>query len=282
MWQSVIFILCVIHYAQSATNPPCPKIKQTGQCLGLPKTDKCQTDGACGLYKMCCPKECGKECTSKRKSGICPTFTEKPLSFCSVARIASECDGNDDDCSGTKKCCPDICGSRKCKEPAPKDRPECPSFPKNVPCLVYQHDCSHEKECPQGKICCGVTCGIGCAESVQPNLPKSRQGVCPPFPKDDPNFCNLVDVRYDCDVDSDCTERNKKCCGTPCGGRACTNPLKGDRTGCPMCSSNQPSTGCSACIQYQQLCNSDKECNREHLCCFNPSCGTSCKRKYGR
>ncbi|CAC5420787.1 unnamed protein product [Mytilus coruscus] len=239
MWPVVIFIFCVIHYAHSEINPPCPTIKQTGQCLGLPKTDKCQTDSTCGHHWMCCPKECGKECTLKRKYGICPTFTDKQASYCMKARVGSNCGGNDADCSGTKKCCPDICGSRQCKEPA--------------------------------------------TASSFKQIGFHKHGVCPPIPKGgDPNFCNLVNVRYDCDVDSDCTERNKKCCGTPCGGRACTNPIKGDRTGCPTCFNNQPSPGCPACIQYQQLCNSDKECNRGHLCCFNPSCGTSCKRTYGR
>ncbi|XP_063419557.1 whey acidic protein-like, partial [Mytilus trossulus] len=161
---------------------------------------------------MCCPKECGKECTVKRKYGLCPTFTDKPLSYCMVAFVISNCGGNDADCSD--------------------------------------------------QICCGVTCGIGCTEPVKPNPPKPRQGVCPPIPKGgDPNFCNLVDVKYDCDTDSDCTEKNKKCCGTPCGGRACTNPIKGDRTGCPSCKI-QPSLGCPACFQYLQLCNSDRECGR--------------------
>lgn len=38
-------------FIQLAINPPCPEIKQTGKCLGLPKTDKCQTDSECGHGK---------------------------------------------------------------------------------------------------------------------------------------------------------------------------------------------------------------------------------------
>ncbi|CAC5371677.1 unnamed protein product [Mytilus coruscus] len=164
MWSAVILILCVIH-SHLAIDPPCPKIKQTGKCLGLPKTDKCQTDSECGHDSMCCPRECGKECTVKRKYGLCPTFTEKPLSYCMVAFVISNCGGNDADCSGTKKCCPNICGSRQCKEPATKPRPECPSrSSQNKAAACHLHQCSHDKECTQGKICCDVTCGIGCTE----------------------------------------------------------------------------------------------------------------------
>ncbi|VDI03352.1 Hypothetical predicted protein, partial [Mytilus galloprovincialis] len=217
--------------------------------------------------------------TVKRKYGICPTFTDKPLSFCMVAFVISNCGGNDADCSGTKKCCPNICGSRQCKEPTTKPRPECPSTTsQNKAAACHTHQCSHDKECTQGKICCDVICGIGCTEPVKPNPPKPRPGVCPSFPNvKDPNSCVL-----DCDVDSDCTDRNKKCCDTPCGGRTCTKPSTGDRPGCPACSNSQSGPGCPVCIQYQQLCNSDNECNRDQLCCYNPSCGTSCKRIYAR
>ncbi|VDI07288.1 Hypothetical predicted protein [Mytilus galloprovincialis] len=164
MWSAMILLLCVIH-SHSAINPPCPRIKQTGKCLGLPKTDKCQTDSECGHDSMCCPKECGKECTVKRKWGLCPTLTDKPVSVCVEVRIGFQCGGNDADCAGTKKCCPDICGSRMCKEPATKPRPECPSrFSQTKAAACHFHECSHDKECTKDKICCDVTCGIGCTE----------------------------------------------------------------------------------------------------------------------
>ncbi|VDI41087.1 Hypothetical predicted protein [Mytilus galloprovincialis] len=134
-----------------------------------------KTDSECGHDSMCCPKECGKECTVKRKWGLCPTFTAKPAYFCMRTRVASNCGGNDSDCSGTKKCCPNICGSRQCKEPATKPRPECSSSQNNInkAAACHLHQCSHDKECTQGKICCDVTCGIGCTE---PNIPTNILG----------------------------------------------------------------------------------------------------------
>ncbi|XP_052084325.1 keratin-associated protein 9-1-like [Mytilus californianus] len=112
-----------------------------------------------------------------------------------------------------------------------------------------------------------ILCVIHCAHAQEP-----RHGVCPT------NSCNRIGVKSNCQVDSDCKKRNQKCCRNQRGKLACTNPITGDRGGCPLCGNGE----CPLCIQYQQLCNADKDCNPGELCCYNNSCGTSCETKQAR
>ncbi|CAC5397521.1 unnamed protein product [Mytilus coruscus] len=154
----------------------------------------------------------------------------------------------------------------------------CPVLNQRLRCSSYQKvdQCQTDTNCRGGKVCCPQKCGKECVTPIPPN---PRQGVCPSLPKEVPEICKRIRVISNCHVDSDCKSRNQKCCRKPCGNFACTDPIKGDRPGCPVCSNNQGSTECPVCVRYQQLCNADTECKPGEKCCFNPSCGTSCKGK---
>ncbi|XP_052097514.1 uncharacterized protein ZC84.1-like [Mytilus californianus] len=156
--------------------------------------------------------------------------------------------------------------------------PRCPVLNRSVRCKSYLKvdQCQTDTNCHGGKVCCPQKCGKDC---VTPIPAKPRPGVCPSVPKDVPEICKRIRVISNCHVDTDCRSRNQKCCRKPCGNFACTDPLKGDRPGCPVCLNNQGSTECPVCVRYQQLCNADTECKPGQMCCFNPSCGTSCKGK---
>ncbi|XP_063438104.1 cysteine-rich motor neuron 1 protein-like isoform X1 [Mytilus trossulus] len=282
MWQAGLLLACLIHCVHTTSYPRCPVLNPTDRCSSYIKSDNCQTDSNCYGGKVCCPQKCGKDCVNpikqKPKLGICPAVDEKPLEFCQRARVSSNCNGNDGDCKGSAKCCPDICGSRNCKEPISGPRPGCPAIRKPEPqCFHFNQQCSHDKECQKGKICCGVICGTACVYPTKPNPTKPRYGVCPAVPKVLPEICTRSLVVSNCKVDTDCKSRNQKCCRKPCGNFACTDPIQGNRPGCPVCLGTQATTDCPVCVHYQQLCNADTECKPGQKCCYNPSCGTSCK-----
>ncbi|XP_076080973.1 uncharacterized protein LOC143051872 isoform X1 [Mytilus galloprovincialis] len=154
--------------------------------------------------------------------------------------------------------------------------PRCPVLNPRDRCSSYikNDECQTDSNCNGGKVCCPQKCGKECIK-VTPIPP--RQGVCPAVPKVVPEICTRSLVVSNCKVDRDCKSRNQKCCRKPCGNFACTDPITGNRPGCPVCLGTQATTECPVCVRYQQLCNADTECKPGQKCCFNPSCGTSCK-----
>ncbi|CAC5397522.1 unnamed protein product [Mytilus coruscus] len=159
--------------------------------------------------------------------------------------------------------------------------PRCPALNRSVRCKSYLkgHQCQTDTNCHGGKVCCPLKCGKEC---VIPIPLKPRPGVCPSVPKNVPESCANVFLTSDCQFDADCKNRNQKCCRQSCGNLACTDPIKGNRPGCPVCSNNPGSTDCPLCAHFNQQCNADSECQPGETCCYNPSCGTWCQAEVCR
>ncbi|CAC5366744.1 unnamed protein product [Mytilus coruscus] len=102
---------------------------------------------------------------------------------------------------------------------------------------------------------------------IQYGYTQTVPGVCPPVVNSITD-CSTAKFSSNCrGGDSNC-EEGLKCCPTECGSQNCRKPLLIQRPGCPVED--------FLCIRYLQLCKSDQDCQ---LCCYNPSCGTSCKEK---
>ncbi|XP_052070470.1 WAP four-disulfide core domain protein 5-like [Mytilus californianus] len=96
-----------------------------------------------------------------------------------------------------------------------------------------------------------------------------KRGVCPPILDQPIGFCFTALFSSNCFGDDANCPGNEKCCPTECRSKNCRKPLLKKLPGCPV--DNR------ICKRYQQLCNSEKDCKNGYICCFNPSCGTSCK-----
>lgn len=87
------------------------------------------------------------------------------------------------------------------------------------------------------------------------SVDESRPGVCPRITIN--ALCVLNATRSDCTKDSDCLQREQKCCQTICGGTLkCQKPITGNRPGCPAI---DPLLNC---IIFRQNCNSDRDCGQ--------------------
>ncbi|CDW60259.1 WAP domain containing protein, SLPI-like [Trichuris trichiura] len=94
------------------------------------------------------------------KPGICPW----PSSVTTPSRLCSD----DDDCQGSRKCCPTKAGNA-CVDPASRQlagrRPSCPpaAYVMGIP-----GSCRKDKDCDDGKKCCDGNEGKSCSVTVLP------------------------------------------------------------------------------------------------------------------
>ncbi|CAC5397517.1 unnamed protein product [Mytilus coruscus] len=151
--------------------------------------------------------------------------------------------------------------------------PRCPAVNRSVICNSYLiiDRCQTDNNCHGGKVCCQQKCGKKC---VIPIKPKPKLGICPPVVDKPASFCMLAKVASSCSGnDADC-KGSKKCCPSFCGCQKCLEPISDPRPGCPAVPELEPQ-----CFHFNQQCSHDIECSKGQLCCFNPSCGTSCRDK---
>ncbi|XP_052068239.1 WAP four-disulfide core domain protein 5-like [Mytilus californianus] len=97
--------------------------------------------------------------------GVCPPLVN-PITDCSLAKISSNCFGEDSDCEDGMKCCPTDCGSNNCKNPLLIQLPGCPVD--DFVCFRYQQLCNSDQDCNTGQMCCyNPSCGTSCKEKVK-------------------------------------------------------------------------------------------------------------------
>ncbi|KAG8538818.1 hypothetical protein GDO81_022031, partial [Engystomops pustulosus] len=165
---------------------------------------------------------------------------------------------DDDQCSGSEKCCCTAFG-RRCVSPVQVKLGRCP--PPGAACshMSSKSSCDSDEDCPGSQRCCDI-CGKTCWN-----------------PEPDPDgFCPVPDIipvspscsQVQCASDSECNSE-EKCCLQPEGLRC---------VGIPSALNAQdvcPSVKNQFCLSPQtDECKNDSECSAPQKCCCS-----DCRRK---
>ncbi|XP_041419644.1 whey acidic protein-like [Xenopus laevis] len=195
-------------------------------------------------------KDPGHGIIGRPKPGKCPAPVN--LEACDKS-VKSQCD-NDQQCSGSRKCCSNGCRNI-CLLPLEDKKDSCPFFDAQICALMFplEDECKTDDQCQGKQRCCCSNCRLECTPTVI-----VKPGQCP-VPS---RWCPAGPPKHKCDTDSNCTGK-EKCC-EDCG-RKCKSPQTEHIGFCPE------TIETLSCISAPDtpLCHTDSNCPRGWKCCLS-------------